>query len=911
MRKTSLLDLLYLPYCLLFCLSVNAQLGLEKCSLKTYEELRAMGYEPVRAHNVVGDGITDDTAAIQEAINTANASRKAVYFHPGTYLVSKTLIVEQNLFVSGFGFTNENNNMTRYGNKLVGSYCGNEKPVIKLQDNLQAASSINVDDPFSVIKLFRRNASDPTNPNSRDDSRSWNTSIHNLTIDLGTNNPGAVGINQQGAEGCSSQEVTILANDSFAGFYNLNSSGGYTYNVEVIGGNHGIYLNSSRGGSVLVVGLKLSGQKASPIAVTNYVPFGLVGFDITCNQGGVISHINGGKLTYSNSSHDAATQIYLIDGKINISGSGTDAIIDNDDRSIYLKNIYTKGRTNIHTYTTHIDNPDPLGKLTAANASNWSLINEYSFTPGLYVEEGHLLQGLNTNNSFYSSDLYDPSIDISNYLFSPSENIIVSTEADPPSDLISIHTHDIGLLNPEGNNIVSVVDYGANPNDNVDDAQNIQDAIDAAGDNGIVFLPAGKLYDDNGTECLGYYKINQTIKLKRNTVLFGVSRYNSVLAANDWSNPSENSPVISTINDANAAPVIADFKIIIPPVAATGNYNGIIPEFENHIYSILWQSGEHSIYKDVFTQNMYGPLGDRKVHIISGNGGGKWYGITQAGSYPPCAVNPGNCNNSTANNSFFDSYGNYVSHPDSRKMLVEGTSQKLSFYPYHCQHDTPVNGALWEIKDASNVNVYGIKSEMGSIPERMMVIIKDNPSNLVPVWLFIKNSSNISLVGHEGLSQTAQDRGLIEITEDSYNITIASMGRRGAGLLPNNTELNQDSWYFVKETTQENFISKVTAQGFLSLFKSGKIEPSSNNEDTTDSGTITIVPNPAKDSLNISSGIVEIDSISIFNLSGQQVLTKKVNSLETTLSLAGISSGMYVVKVYTKDGSKGFKVVKK
>ena len=100
MRKTSLLDLLYLPYCLLFCLSVNAQLGLEKCSLKTYEELRAMGYEPVRAHNVVGDGITDDTAAIQEAINTANASRKAVYFHPGTYLVSKTLIVEQNLFVS-------------------------------------------------------------------------------------------------------------------------------------------------------------------------------------------------------------------------------------------------------------------------------------------------------------------------------------------------------------------------------------------------------------------------------------------------------------------------------------------------------------------------------------------------------------------------------------------------------------------------------------------------------------------------------------------------------------------------------------------------------------------------------------------------------------------------------------------
>ncbi|WP_034042162.1 glycosyl hydrolase family 28-related protein [Wocania ichthyoenteri] len=899
---------LVLLFFILFCFSVNAQLGSSNCNLKTDEQLNDMGYETVRAHGAVGDGFTDDTVAIQAAIIASNSSRKAVYFHPGTYLVSSTLIIEQDLYIGGNNFNNENNNMTRYGHKLVGSYCGNEKPVIKLQDNLSAANTVNVNDPFSVFKLFRRKNSDP---NSRDDSRSWNTSIHNLTIDLGTNNPGAVGIDQQGAEGCSAQEVTILANDSFAGFYNLNGSGGYTYNVEVIGGSHGIYLRSSRGGSTLVVGLKLRDQTISPIAVTNYVPFGVVGFDISSSDGGVISHINGGKLAYSNSSHDSGSHIFLIDGKIDISGVSTDAIIENTDRSIYLKNIYVKGSTKVHAYTTHIDTPASLGELKVSNPSTWSLINEYSFTAGLFGEKGQLLQGQNTNNLFYANNPYDSTMDIANYLYTPDENVIVSNEEEPPSDLISKHLYAIGLLNPEGANVVSVADYGANPNDDVNDTENIQNAIDSAGDNGVVFLPAGELYDSGGIERLGYYKIDGTITLKKNTRLFGVSRYNSVLDASGWSNPSQNSAVIKSQNYTDATPVIADFKIIIPPVSSTGNYNGIVPEFENHVYSIDWQSGENSIYKDVFTQNTYGPFGDRKVHVISNNGGGKWYGITQAGSYPPCQVNAGNCNNSTANNSYTDTNGNLVSHPESRKMLIDGTSQKLSFYPYHCQHDMPVSGALWEIINASNVNVYGIKSEMGSIPEHMMNVIKDNDPNLVPVWLFIKNSNNISLYGHEGTSQTAQGRGLIEVSDNSFDITVTSMGRRGVGLLPNNTELNQDSWCFVKEIAPDNTINTVTAQGFLSLFKSRQVSPLSISENAIDLDTVILFPNPTKNYLNITSKVNTIDSISVVDLLGKKVFHKLVNDKSATANLNNVNSGLYLVTVYINNRSRIFKIIKK
>lgn len=906
---------LFLLVFALFCLLGRAQLGSTNCDLKTDAQLRDMGYEPVRAHNAIGDGITDDTEAIQAAIIVANANRKAVYFHPGTYLVSNTLIVEQDLFVGGFGFNNDNNNLTRYGNKLVGSYCGDEKPVIKLQDNLPLASSVDADNPFSVIKLFRRSPSDPNNPDSRDDGRSWNTSIHNLTIDLGANNPRAVGIDQQGAEGCSAQEVTILARDGFAGFYNLNSSGGYTYNVEVIGGRHGIYLRSSRGGTVLVVGLKLSNQTVSPIALTNYVPFGIVGFSINSAQGGVISHTNGGPIGFPNTNHDAGSHVFLIDGKINISESNMDAIIENSDRSVYLKNIYVKGASSVHRFNTHIDNPSSFGELRVSNPSTWSLIHEYSFTSGLFNEKGHLLQGQNTNAVFYAENLYDSSTAIDNYLYAPDKDILVSNQATPP-DLISRHTYAIGLLNPEGMQVISVADYGANPNDNLSDTQGIQNAIDDAGENGVVFLPAGALYDADGVARLGYYNIDGTITLKKNTRLFGVSRYNSVLNAGNWSNLSQNQPVILSQNATDAAPMIADFKIIVPPVSPTQGFNGTVPEFENHVYGIHWRSGKNSVYKDVFTQNMFGPLGDRKVHVISDNGGGKWYGITQAGSYPPCQVNPGKCNDSSANNSYMDANGNLVSHPESRKMLIDGTSQELSFYPYHCQHDMPVRGALWEIKNASNVNVYGIKSEMGSIPERMMDVIQDNEPSLVPVWLFIKNSNAISLFGHEGLSQTAQGRGLIEIDDSSFDISVTTMGRRGVGLLPRNTQVNQDSWYFVKETTKDGSVNVVTAEGFLALFKSGQKQTLPNDDDDDDleeDDTITVLPNPAKDNVEIDAKTKKIDSISIFNIVGQLVLNKKVNAntSKTSLSLIGTSSGLYLIKVFIDDGtSKIFKIIK-
>ena len=54
-------------------------------------QLQAFVLTSVKAFGAVGDGVTDDTGAIQSAIN----SGKAIYFPPGVYLTSSTLVLNQ------------------------------------------------------------------------------------------------------------------------------------------------------------------------------------------------------------------------------------------------------------------------------------------------------------------------------------------------------------------------------------------------------------------------------------------------------------------------------------------------------------------------------------------------------------------------------------------------------------------------------------------------------------------------------------------------------------------------------------------------------------------------------------------------------------------------------------------------
>ena len=55
----------------------------------------------------------------------------------------------------------------------------------------------------------------------------------------------------------------------------------------------------------------------------------------------------------------------------------------------------------------------------------------------------------------------------------------------------------------------------------------------------------------------------------------------------------------------------------------------------------------------------------------------------------------------------------------------------------------------------------------------------------------------------------------------------------------------------------------------------------------------------------------KITKVSVFNLLGQEVLTKSVNSNETTVDVAHLTAGTYLVKITSDDETKTMKIIKK
>jgi hypothetical protein len=345
--------------------------------------------------------------------------------------------------------------------------------------------------------------------------------------------------------------------------------------------------------------------------------------------------------------------------------------------------------------------------------------------------------------------------------------------------------------------VLLATEFGADPNDQIDDTVAIQAAIDAAAesDTNRVFLPAA-IASTTG-DIPGSYHVSDTIVLGPDTELCGVSRYSSMLDATEWA-PSTSSPVVQTVDDAGAATVLADLMIRVSAASGTMQTG-----YEPQAYALDWQAGRDSIYRDVYTRRNWGDPGDRVNVLVRNNGGGRWYGVTFNGGYQPTNITDG----------FTDENGELKVSPEARHLLIEGTTEPLTFYPFHCQHMTAPYGTQCEMRGASNVNIYAIKAESASVPAKMKAIIQNNPAQMVPSNIRISNATNVSLIGYEGLSEQAAGRAVIEVI-DSTDVTIAQAGRRNGTA----TEVPEAEWYLVAEQEGTQQVG-ASAKSFVSLFK--------------------------------------------------------------------------------------------
>lgn len=258
----------------------------------------------VKTYGAVGDGVHDDTKAIQSALSDGrgnpsadyNGLPKALYFPPGVYLVSNTL--------SWNGCC-----VTLQGD-------GSSASVIKLASS--APGFNNANSPRSVIKTAATNRNE-----------SFRQNIWDLGITVGSNNPGATALTYSSNNIGSIHNVSILSQDG-KGVIGLDLTQRYpgpmmVKNVSITGFQRGIDTCDCYEYSATMEGVTLNNQSVA----------GIYDWRETLNIRNLKSNNRVPALV-----NDGASAV-LIDAALTGGASSNPAISNN--ATLYVRNISSSG----------------------------------------------------------------------------------------------------------------------------------------------------------------------------------------------------------------------------------------------------------------------------------------------------------------------------------------------------------------------------------------------------------------------------------------------------------------------------------------------------------------------------------------------------------------------------------------
>lgn len=160
-------------------------------------------------------------------------------------------------------------------------------------------------------------------------------------------------------------------------------------------------------------------------------------------------------------------------------------------------------------------------------------------------------------------------------------------------------------------------------------------------------------------------------------------------------------------------------------------------------------------------------------------------------------------------------------------------------------------------------------------------------------------SAQSSVVQAEYFWDTDPGYGLatpVLATDGSLNSTFEQLTKTGivlpsVGLHVFNIRLKDNTG--VWGPTFKNVISVQTSLGTADL----------------DMKNVVVYPNPVKDMMNVSFETA-ITGVAIYNMLGQQVITRPMNTNEGSIDLSSLSSGTYFVKVSADNAVKTIKIIK-
>ena len=306
-------------------------------------------------------GATDSTVGIQNAINYLNVSdqtdtprQMTLYFPNGTYLISGTL--------DAF----DSSGAPVYRLHFVGQ--SESGVIIKLGNAVSGFT--NAASPKAMIK---------TETYGNETNTGFDNSISNMTIDTGTNNPGAIGIDFLGNNVANIRNVTITASAG-SGADGLVLTREYPgpcmiESLTVNGFSTGVLISQEEY-SMTFEGLTLNNQTSAGMSIYNGGTISIHGLiSSNSNPVPVISNGSTGLLVVVGDATSPATATYT-GGGITMANAITNSSTGTKCGGIFVRNFTSSN------YALAVYNPNTGGSNTTGNAAN-GLVTEYETHPAL------------------------------------------------------------------------------------------------------------------------------------------------------------------------------------------------------------------------------------------------------------------------------------------------------------------------------------------------------------------------------------------------------------------------------------------------------------------------------------------------------------------------------------------------